>query len=353
MTRLQLLMLSFCVLGTSFARAQDKTVGHMISDLTNKVTIVAEANAVRELGQTGLTACSVGGRSARCSIRDDIVYSSIFAAAFQAQCCENELEIDSSLWRKSKEYTIVQVHTSQTSWLPTPRVADGEATAAKIRKLAASGETFGCWENHCQIVLSAQVGGATTFAVCGIVSIEGVRGAPKHCAPFLFEDSQGAWIKAVTAYTFHGINPHAPLSETVALRTARELGITDSELIAAADKALTKEPFVFEKRSIRGGYNSLLAVANPRPSKVLPGGWYEWPTVAINPNRLTLYIDCDLLVNKYNTSQSTDWHQPTPSQQATYCNALFATIQDAVGAVCERYGKVRKEGSNRLSCEPK
>jgi hypothetical protein len=345
-------LLFICVLSPS-CFGQSDTFAQALLKLADETAIQADTSEVVEntlLTRGAGTRCKLDSRPARCAVDGDTIRVDSFVPAFRKKA-QDFLEIDRAAWSRNDQFMIVQVHVDRVSWIPASAINNGDAFITQVRDLAKSGKISNCWENTCSQVVSASSDGKAIFAECSVRKIDDVTAFPRKCTAVMFQNGQKIWIKAISRFKFDGINPAAPITESITITAGASLGVTEETLVRAAEVALTKEPFFFEKRSVRGGYNSLLAIANPRPSKVLAGGWFEWPTVSIEPSGLTLYIDCDLLVNKYNTTRPDDWHQPERAQQESYCGALVSSISRALESVCGNFGTVIKDGTNQIECQ--
>lgn len=293
--------------------------------------------------------CSVLKKPTHCIVKDDLIKPDVVIPAF-ARSNRDFLQLDRRHWSKANTFMIVSTEPGPTFWMPLESLLNGEEVYRQIVELAKTRAPYQCVSGACEQVLSIERSAGTIFANCSVTTIDNVVGFPSRCQLIAYKNGTQIWLRAVDQFRFRGDNPHTAISDSITVRAAAEKGVTGEKLLLAAEVALKTKPFLFEKRLIRGGY-SLLAIAQPRESEILQGGWYESPSVSVTAVQLTLYIDCDLRVTKYNTSRPEDWHDPEPAQQSEYCGRLVAAIASAVSKACGNYGAIELRGTNRLECK--
>jgi hypothetical protein len=162
--------------------------------------------------------------------------------------------------------------------------------------------------------------------LCVAESVNGSLGPPNDCDSIAVNDGAKWWIEVVDATI--------ELSHILAhLFTLEVEGVSRSAILSSLDRELGQPPLEMPNRKIKA--DRVLAVAPRRFSSVLSGKWFEWAQVLIELDReFSIDVSLDLLVNKQNTADPSDWHLPTPQQESEYQDAVMEAVKKAVASVC-------------------
>jgi hypothetical protein len=213
------------------------------------------------------------------------------------------------------------------SWAPKAKVFESDKALAPILKSVESHESFVCWLDRCKVGVKATQGDEQRLAICDAQDVNGTLGPPTDCEVIAVQKGNESWMKVIDRSSPMGSPAMMPAY------TVNVEGLPRLAILTVIDRALADAPLSLSNRTVKD--EQIMADSPKRYSKLLAGGWFEWPQVMVEIDRgFHVEISLDLLVNKQNTSDPADWHMPTDQQEAQYRSAIESTVTKALGNIC-------------------
>jgi hypothetical protein len=229
------------------------------------------------------------------------------------------------------------------TWAPETSVYQARSVLDTIQRAATLFQPLTCEEGRCEVAVQVvNEPGDQALAICSALDPRGQNipsgavfdprlksrlGPPINCQVVVVSRQGQWWIEAID-----GVTPPA-LARMIGIYTLEVKGLPRSAMMTSLDRALASSPLTMPDRSMKR--DRLWAIAPRRFSKVISGEWFEWAQVLIELDeeyRVKLYLD--LLVNKQNTEEPSNWHLPTEQQQEEYRRAIITAITRELANVC-------------------
>jgi hypothetical protein len=213
------------------------------------------------------------------------------------------------------------------SWAPKASVFEGDKALAPILKSIQSRESIACWLDQCKVGVKATQGDEQRLAICDARDVNGTLGPPTDCEVIAVQKGAEWWMKVIDRSIPLGFPKMASVYKVDVE------GLPRPAILAVIDRALADAPLSLSNRTVKD--EQIMADSPKRHSKVLAGGWFEWPQVMVEiDSGFHVEVSLDLLVNKQNTSDPADWHMPTDQQEEQYRSAIESTVAKALGNIC-------------------
>jgi hypothetical protein len=210
------------------------------------------------------------------------------------------------------------------AWMPPSETRGGIESLNTWKLRAAQGEVFDCRGSDCKVIVHAISSNPqeTVLAECDIAKIAETYGAPTRCMPVALMTKDRSWVGVI--YGIHEVNCSIG-TPRVNLLVVYPVNLGPAPLHNALLRAFTDAPLSY---SVESSENTIIGTASYRVSPVL-SPYREMVTARIdarregsgNPGFLGLRISIDLYVNRYNTKNPHDWHQPDNQQEDAYVAA--------------------------------
>ena len=300
-------------------------------------------------------------------------------------------------------------------WVPTATSRSGDDTLKKWRSWANEGRTFDCVENpwdlepgnppenmargetvglrtvgfqasaparpkfeSCLIVTTTPpINDAINLALCHVLSVGGVSGAPAECRAIAVLSPTESWVFARVAALMHLSASLGRVDFTISIfhSSLRDLdehsdkppaikvssGSTDEAFVAAVVKALSSPRLSLSVATddvfSDGTYiHTVVGTADYRTSPIIEN-WRERVTVRVDVKShqesaraaiLSVEVSTTLAFSKQNTSRTLDYTLPTPQQEAAYIDAIKTALRFNLNSACKQGQWV---GENNLRCQ--
>src|SRR5882724_9915187 len=237
------------------------------------------------------------------------------------------------------------------AWMPPAETRGGIESLNTWKLRAARGEVFDCRGPDCKVIVHAISASPqeTVLAECDIAKIANTYGAPARCMPVALITKERTWVSVI-----YGIDEvHCRIgTPRLNLLVVYPVNLGPAPLHNALLRAFTDAPLSY---SVESSDSKIIGTASYRVSPVL-SPYREMVTARIdsrhegsgNPGYLGLRISIDLYVNRYNTTNPHDWHQPDNQQEDAYEAALKDRIKSSMQHACRKFFW---KGSSILLCE--
>jgi hypothetical protein len=240
-----------------------------------------------------------------------------------------------------------------TGWVPIGEVHDGKELLETWRALSESGAPFDCDGEICHVMVKAsdnpQQSTERTYAVCNVVRIHGVVGAPSGCDQMVIENRSVIWLKAILGSDMVLASMGLPdfslrirgVPPTYSLPSTRDIAASVGSALKGSILGLESET---------SGDEAVIGSASFRVSPVL-SGWREILTVRVDlrrenwskPETIGVTISTTIYVNRQNTDNPRDWSLPSQEQESTYINEIRDVIGVAASSFCKTAVRLDRE----------
>lgn len=177
-----------------------------------------------------------------------------------------------------------------------------------------------------------------SLSSCAIANINGKTGAPENCETIFAATKTSKYVQAIVGEGQDECNAAIGrpdfnlIIEGVPKRKRTDVLTYIIDRLQAVPLNLTANMFP----------HFVFGVSDRRLSPIL-SGYRERVTVRVDVDDINsagelilegMMISTDLLVNRQNTDQPSEWHAPSEQQQETYVSAIRATLKQKIDNIC-------------------
>jgi hypothetical protein len=187
------------------------------------------------------------------------------------------------------------------------------------------------------------------LAACEVAKIGARVGAAKFCRAIYWSGKKTEQFAAVIGTSAIGCRVGRP-DFAIRIRGIGKESIPN--VLSLAQQALAEKPLMLDTQV---NESDVLGISDHRVSPVLDGGYREVVTVRIDVKggmvrdlvdprsvdevndgspMVGTIVSTDMLVNKLNTDQKSDWHLPSDAQQEAYLRGIKEALKARLSSIC-------------------
>jgi hypothetical protein len=270
------------------------------------------------------------GRGSRCwrAERKDEPPEEIYLAPFRAASPDEAARDVATCYNAGRKFALLPVGAAGGAYA---------RTVSQWRDLAERKKVFACKESYCVTIIKPTPSKirSSDLAACLIPKVGNRFGAPSRCTKIFEETGEdGPQLLAVIGRMWrkHCKTGRPDFGFVIQGAAPDQM----ANFLAKAQQALVASPLSLDAE-IHTDY--VLGVSDHRLSSIL-SGYRELVTVRIDAHAWTYSIESivstDLLVNKQNTSRSSDWHAPSEEQQEKLNRTVKTLLKNELFKMCSK-----------------